>query len=87
MITLKDAVPCCVCGSLPRLDGSAKSQSGRLVCPNYKSKKIQHGNLNLDTNGIPMGFTNWYHYFWNEEQMINEGIPMVVNEWNSIHKI
>lgn len=52
-----------------------------------KVKKIQHGNLNSDTNGIPMGFTNWYHYFWNEEQMINEGIPMVVNEWNSIHKI
>lgn len=83
MLTLQDAVLCKVCGSKPILSGGTRS--GRLVCPNYKSKEIQHGNLNSDTNGIPMGFTNWCNYFWTEEQRMNEGIPIIVEEWNSIH--
>lgn len=83
MITLNDAVPCSICGKKPILQGG--KQHGRLVCPNYKEKEIQHGNLNSDTNGLAMGFTNWCIYFWNENQRNNIGIPTVVKEWNSIH--
>lgn len=82
-MNLSDAVPCSICGSFPVLQGG--EHIGRLVCPNYKSKKIIHGNLSVDTHGIPMGFTKWCHYFWSEEQANEEGIPMIVKEWNMIH--
>lgn len=83
ILTINDTVPCSICGKLPILQGG--NRSGRLVCPNYKNKKIQHGNLNSDTKGIPMGFTNWCYYFWTDEQTKNQGIPAVVKEWNKIH--
>lgn len=84
MSTLDDAVPCSVCGAKPILSGGWRS--GRLKCPNYKSKEILHGNLNCSRNGLVMGFTNWCNYFWNEEQIKNEGIPTIVEEWNYIQK-
>lgn len=31
-----------------------------------------------------MGFTNCCDYFWNEDQIKNEGIPTIVAEWNLI---
>lgn len=81
MLTIQDAVPCSICGELPIFQGGTRS--GRLVCPNYKSNKILHGNLSR--KNLPMGFTEWNHYFWSEEQSRNEGIPIAVKEWNSIH--
>lgn len=85
MLTLQDTVPCKICGKLPVLQGGTHSHCGRLVCPDYKSDKIQHGNLDVNTKGIPIGFTNWCYIFWTKEQMENEGIPTIVKEWNSIH--
>ena len=81
MVTIQDAVPCSICGSKPILCGG--NRHGRLKCPNYKSDEIPHGNLARPD--LPMGFTNWNYNFWNEEQSKNEGIPAIVNEWNSIH--
>ena len=80
------AVPCSVCGEYPVLQGGLQSHAGRLVCPNYKNKIIQHGNCSYDTRGIPMGFTSWHHNdWWTEEQVKNHGIPLLVKEWNRIH--
>ena len=84
MLTLEDAIPCSICGSKPVLAGGTRT--GRLRCPNYKSKDVQHGNLNSDTNGITMGFTHWCNLFWSSEQSESKGIPTVVEEWNYIHK-
>lgn len=84
MLTLLDVVPCSICSSRPILSGGQRS--GRLICPNYKSEKIKHGNFNSNRNGITMGFTHWCHLFWSEEQSKIEGIPAVVREWNYIHK-
>lgn len=82
-IGIEDAIPCSICGSKPKLSGG--NRSGRLICPNYKSKEIKHGNLDSATNGLPMGFTDWCHFFWNEEQSKTKGIPILVEEWNSMH--
>lgn len=86
MNRIKGTVPCSVCGEYPILQGG-KESAGRLVCPNYKSTKIQHGNLSVDTKGIPRGFTPWCHYFWNEEQGIKIGMPTIIEQWNNIHGI
>lgn len=83
MLKLK-VVPCSICGELPIICGG--DRSGRLKCPNYKSKEILHGNLSSDTNGLTMGFTNWCNYFWSDEQIVNEGIPRIVAEWNYIQE-
>ena len=80
---IEGTVPCSVCGEKPILQGG--HEHGRLVCPNYKNPKIQHGNLSFDTKGIPRGFTPWCHYFWNEEQAEKIGLPTVVEQWNTIH--
>lgn len=61
-ISISDAVRCSVCGKMPILQGGIHSRFGRLVCPNYKSKEIIHGNLDSKTNGIPIEFTNWCYY-------------------------
>lgn len=82
VLTLDDAVPCSICEAKPILSGEWRS--GRLKCPNYKSEKILHGNLNCERNGLVMGFTNCCDYFWNEDQIKNEGIPTIVAEWNLI---
>lgn len=84
-LNMFDAVPCRICGHMPVLQGGIHSKAGRLVCPNYKSKDIIHGNLSSDTNGIPMGFTKWCYNFWSETQANEEGIPTIVKEWNTIH--
>ena len=78
---IEGTVPCSICGEYPILEGS---RSARLVCPNYKSEKIQHGNLCVDTKGIPMGFTKRNYNFWTEEQKI-QTVKELVKEWNNIH--
>ena len=83
---IEGTVPCSICGEYPILQGGLQSNSARLVCPNYKSERIQHGNLNVDTKGIPRGFTPWHHdYWWNEEQIKSKGIHLLVEVWNKIH--
>ena len=77
-------VPCSICGELPIVSGG--DRFGRLKCPNYKSEKILHGNLGSDSNGLTMGFTSWCYYFWSDEQIINEGIPRIIAEWNYIQE-
>lgn len=84
LLKLEDAIPCSVCGAKPVLSGGWRS--GRLKCPNYKSKTILHGNLNTERNGLVMGFTHHCDYFWNENQAKNDGIPTIVMEWNYIQK-
>lgn len=83
---IEGTVPCSICGEYPILQGGREQHHGRLVCPNYKNTKIQHGNLSVDTNGITMGFTRWhYENWWTEEQIKNKGIPLLVEAWNKIH--
>lgn len=78
--------PCSICGKYPILQGGIQSHAGRLVCPNYKSEKIKHGNLSYDTVGLPRGFTKWhFDDWWTEDQIVNQGIPKLVNTWNTIH--
>lgn len=84
-LTLEDAIPCSVCGAIPKLQGG--NRSGRIVCPNYRNErwsKIQHGNLSVDTVGITMGFSHWCYLFWTKAQGENEGIPVIVKDWNYI---
>lgn len=82
---LEEAVPCSICGKRPIMHGGIKSHEARLVCPNYRSEEIQHGNLNIRTKGIARGFTDWNHMFWTEEQA-KESTKELVKEWNEIHK-
>lgn len=81
---IKGTIPCSICGEYPIMQGGLSSHFARLVCPNYKSKTIQHGNLSSDTNGIKMGFTEWNNIFWTEEQA-KKSTKELVNEWNKIH--
>lgn len=81
---IEGTVTCSICGEYPILQGGVRQHSARLVCPNYKDKKIQHGNLNSDTNGLAVGFTDWNHIFWTEEQAIKSTKDLVL-EWNKIH--
>lgn len=80
-------VPCAVCGAYPILQGGLGSHAARLVCPNYKNESVQHGNLSYETQGIPMGFTNWFRdNWWTEEQVETRGLSELVEAWNKIHK-
>lgn len=81
---VEGTVPCLICGKYPDLQGDVRQHAARLVCPNYDSKKIQHGNLNSNTKGLAMGFTKWNHIFWTEEQAI-EATKDLVFEWNKLH--
>lgn len=81
---LYGAVKCSVCGEYPIMQGGVYSHKARLVCPNYKSDKIQHGNINVNTQGIPMGFTEWNYIFATEEQAKNSTKDLI-EEWNDIH--
>lgn len=84
---VKDAAPCCVCGEYPIVQGGLQSHAGRLVCPNYKNDKFQHGNLSYETRGIPMGFTKWFRdNWWTEEQIETQGLNELVDAWNRIHQ-
>lgn len=86
MTKVEGAIPCSVCGEYPVLQGGLHSHAGRLVCPNYKSEKIQHGNLDVQTKGIPMGFTKWhFEDWWTEEQIQTRGLPKLVSAWNKLH--
>ena len=84
---IKGTAPCSVCGAYPIIQGGLESHSARLVCPNYKNEKIQHGNLSYKTKGIPMGFTKWfYDNWWTKEQIESRGLDELVEAWNKIHK-
>ena len=86
MIEIKGTVPCSVCGEYPFMQGGIHSHAARLVCPNYKNKEIQHGNLSYETRGIPMGFTKWFRdNWWTEEQIETKGLNELVDAWNRIH--
>ena len=81
---IENAVPCSICGEFPIMQGGVYVHEARLVCPNYKDNKIQHGNLSVDTQSIPMGFTEWNHIFWTKAQAI-ESTKTLVEDWNKIH--
>lgn len=83
-IDLIQAVPCSICGSKPTFQGGLQGHTARLACPNYKSDEMKHGNLG--TRGIPLGFTTWHHdNWWTKEQVIKDGVRLLVEEWNYIH--
>lgn len=85
--SVKCVVPCSVCGEYPIVQGGLESHAARLVCPNYKDNKVQHGNLGVETKGIPMGFTKWFREnWWTEEQIEKYGLNELADAWNKIHK-
>lgn len=87
-IDIAGAIPCSICGSLPVLQGGyGESQHhARLVCPNYKSSNIPHGNCSPDTNHLSRGFTPWHcEDWWTKEQAEKCGMPKLINVWNIIH--
>ena len=85
-LEIKNAVPCSICGEYPILQGGIYEHHARLVCPNYKSTTIPHGNYSHDTQHLPRGFTSWHcEDWWTEEQAVTLGITKLVNVWNIIH--
>ena len=84
---IKGTAPCAVCGAYPIIQGGLQSHAARLVCPNYKDAKVQHGNLSCETKGIPMGFTKWFRdNWWTEEQVETKGLNELVEAWNRVHQ-
>ena len=87
MPKIEGAAPCSICGELPILQGGVASHRARLVCPNYKSDTMPHGNLGHDTQHLPRGFTSWHcEDWWTEEQAEKNGISKLVEVWNKIHQ-
>lgn len=87
MLKIEGAVPCSICGEHPILQGGVASHRARLVCPNYKSETMPHGNLSCETQHLPRGFTSWQcEDWWTEDQAKNNGVAKLVNVWNQIHQ-
>lgn len=81
-----NAVKCSICGESPKTQGGVSGHCVRLVCPNYKNEKIQHGNESIDYRHLPKGFTEWNYICWTKEQEY-KAIEDLIKEWNEMHNI